>query len=251
MFAKNDSDRDWEIWARQNPYFGVLAHPKFLNENINDDSLQQFFLSGQNQIDHIYAVVREKINPDFQPSRVLDYGSGVGRVVIPLAQRSEFAFGVDVSSTMLKIAKENCEKLGASANFIHANDLDSVPTSSLDLVHSSLVFQHIPTKTGELIFRKLISLLTKGGVGVIHFNYADERHLLIQCASVARRNSNLIHKLLNIAQGRSIGAPLMQMNNYSMNRIFNILMDGHCSNLYIEFAQQGKHRGATLYFERG
>ena len=250
MFAKNNSDRDWEIWAQQNPYFGVIAHPTLLNENITEDSLHQFFLSGQNHVDHIYAVIRAKIQPNFQPARVLDYGSGVGRIIIPLSRRSEFALGVDISSTMLKIAKENCAKLGSPATFIHANDLDSVPASSLDLVHSSLVFQHIPTDRGELIFRKLISLLAKGGVGVIHLNFADKRHLLIQCASIARRNSTLIHKLLNIAQRRAISVPLMQMNNYSMNRIFNILMDGHCSNSYIELSQNGKHRGATLYFER-
>lgn len=251
MLIKNDSDRDWEMWAKQNPYYGVLSAPEFLKENLNDDSLQQFFVTGQRHVDHIYSVIRGKINPGFEPNRVLDYGSGVGRIVIPLAQRSEVAYGIDISSSMLKLAKENCVARGiTSASFIHANDLDTVPAASLDLVHSSLVFQHIPTNRGEIIFRKLVSLLVKGGVGAIQFNYADTHKLLAHNLAMARRNSDMFHRLLNVMRGRPMGAPMMQMNNYSINRIFNILMDEDCNLAHVELDQVGSYRGATFYFEK-
>jgi SAM-dependent methyltransferase len=250
VLVANDSDRDWETWGKQNPYFGVLADQKFLNENLNEDSLQQFFLSGKSHVDHVYKVIRAKIRPDFAPVRVLDYGSGVGRILIPLAQRAEVAYGVDISSSMLQIASDNCRKSGASATFINACDLDQIPVSSFDLVHSSLVFQHIPVSRGEDIFRKLISILASGGVGAIHFNYADTRRSAIKAASFARKKSALVHRMLNLLQERSFSAPMMQMNNYSINRLFNILMEERCFNSYVEFSEHGEHRGATLYFEK-
>jgi len=251
MFLKNDSDRDWEMWAKENPFYGVLSAPEFLKENLNDASIQQFFLSGERHVDHVYSVVRQKIDPKFQPARVLDYGSGVGRIVIPLARRSEVAFGVDVSSSMLKLSRENCETAGLTcAQFIHANDLSTIPSGSLDFVHSCLVFQHIPTGRGENIFRKLISLLAKGGVGSIHFNYADTRSMLRQTIARARRNSDMLHRLLNMMLGRSASAPMMQMNNYSINHILNILVDEECQISCVELAKDGCYRGATFYFQK-
>jgi len=45
-------------------------------------------------------------------------------------------------------------------------------------------------------------------------------------------------------------APLMQMNTYSLSRVFNVLIDEHCSNLHVEFSEHGGFRGAMLYFEK-
>ena len=50
----------------------------------------------------------------------------------------------------------------------HVNGLDTLAPASFDLIHSYLVFQHIAVSRGELILRKLISLIAKGGMGTIH-----------------------------------------------------------------------------------
>src|ERR1700748_1063313 len=113
MAFTKDSDRDWQGWGKTNSYFSVLTDPKYLNANLNDDSLRDFFATGVDHIDHVYSVVRAKIRPDFQPARVLDYGCGVGRLVLPLAKRSQSVVGIDVSRDMLEQARENCAKQGA------------------------------------------------------------------------------------------------------------------------------------------
>src|ERR1700678_3977041 len=110
MLTANNTDLDWRTWGDTNPYFGVISHAKFLAENLTDDSLQDFFASGEHHIEHIYNVIRARIRPGFQPARVLDYGCGVGRLVVPLARRSEKAVGVDVSPGMLAEARENCRR---------------------------------------------------------------------------------------------------------------------------------------------
>ncbi len=65
-----------------------------------------------------------------------------------------------------------------------------------------------------------------------------------------RQRVNLVHGLLNVVQRPPFSTPMMQMNSYSMNRIFDILMNAHCSNLQIEFSDHSGHHGAMLYFEK-
>ncbi len=251
MRLRNDPDRDWQTWAKTNPYFGVLSDPKFLNENLNEESLQAFFSSGERHIDHVYRVIRASVRPDFQPTRVLDYGCGVGRLVVPLARRAQTVVGIDVSPSMLEQARENCKKFNVvSASLLHVNELDSLTPASFDLIHSFIVFQHIPVARGEVILQKLISLISEGGVGAIHVTYANTHSSLRRGVSALRKRVSLFHHLLNLVQRRPYSTPLMQMNSYSMDRIFEILFDGHCSNLRVEFSNHDGIHGAMLYFEK-
>ncbi len=166
----NNSDKDWQTLGRVNPYYGVLSHPEFLSANLNKDSLEEFFASGERDIEGVYSFIRAHIRPDFQPVRVLDYGCGVGRLVLPLARRSRVVVGIDVSPGMLEQARENCQKYGIStAILLHVDQMDSLAPASFDLIHSVIVFQHIPVARGERILKKLIALLANGGIGALHF----------------------------------------------------------------------------------
>ena len=251
MTVANNADRDWQEWGRTNPYFGVCSDSKFLNANLNGDVLDEFFASGERHVEHVYSVIRAAIRPEFKPERVLDYGCGLGRLVVPLAHRSSEVIGVDVSPEMLEQARANCTRLHAtSARLLHVSELNTVAPGTMDLVHSFIVFQHIPVARGELMFRRLIALIAEGGVGAIHLTYSDSRSPFRRGVAALRRRVNLVHGLINLAQGQSYSAPLMQMNMYSLSRIFNILLDEHCANLHVEFSEHGSYRGAMFYFEK-
>lgn len=249
----NDTDRDWTIWGETNPYFGVVTLPQFLKENLTDDSLREFFASGASHVEHVYAEIRAHVQPDFQPDRVLDYGCGVGRVVVPFARLAETVVGIDVAPGMLEHARKNCEDFDVtSVRLLHVDEMDSLEPASFGLVHSYIVFQHIPVARGEIILRKLIALIEEGGVGVIHFSYShlDGPSLLRRGGLALSQRVRLARGLLNMARKRPFSLPPMQMNEYSMNRIFDILIDEHCSNLHIEFSEQVGHRGVMIYFHK-
>jgi hypothetical protein len=103
----------------------------------------------------------------------------------------------------------------------------------------------------------LIALIAEGGVGAIHLTYSNP---LLESGSRIRRGTKsllkrvgfhrvaLVHGLLNLREHRRFSAPRMEVNSYSMNSIFNILFDAHCSDLHIEFSDHGGIRGAMLYF---
>src|SRR5271156_3963469 len=201
-------------------------------------------------VERVYSVIRASVQSHFQPTRVLDYGCGVGRLVVPFAQRSQTVVGVDVSPGMIEQARENCKRFGVSARLLDVSELDSLPPASFDLVHSLIVFQHIPVARGEAILRKLIALLDEGGVGAIHLTYSDMSSKLKRGVLALSKRVSLVHNLANLAHGRPFSSPLMQMNCYSMNRIFDILMAGNCSNLHVDFADHNGHHGALLYFQK-
>ena len=95
---ERDTDRDWEQIGRTKPYHGVLANPQFLNPGPED--LRDFFTSGERDIRRVLASLRKAFGP-FEPKSALDFGCGVGRLLIPLARECGHAFGVDVSEPML------------------------------------------------------------------------------------------------------------------------------------------------------
>jgi SAM-dependent methyltransferase len=246
------TDRDWERWGKENPYFGVISHPKYLNANLNDNGLKEFFDSGESHVDHVYRVIHERVKPNFHAVRVLDYGCGAGRLVVPFSKRSQSVVGIDVSPSMVGLARQNCDKFGAvSARLLHVDEMTSLAPASFDLVHSFIVLQHIPPNRGELILRKLTELIVVGGVGAIHFTYCDSRpSTRARSIKVLRQRVHLVNGLINLVRRRPFLSPNMEMHNYSMNRIFGILIDAHCSNLHVEFTNHAGFRGAMLYFEK-
>jgi tRNA/tmRNA/rRNA uracil-C5-methylase (TrmA/RlmC/RlmD family) len=122
----NDSDRAWQRLGDQDPYFGVLSHEEFLASSLNEESLQKFFHSGEAHINHVCEYLQSRMGASLGTERVLDYGCGVGRLVIPLSMRFREVVGVDVSLGMLEQARRNCEKYAVqNARLMHTDELNS------------------------------------------------------------------------------------------------------------------------------
>jgi 2-polyprenyl-3-methyl-5-hydroxy-6-metoxy-1,4-benzoquinol methylase len=241
------TDKDWQSWGVTDPYYGVISLPEFRRGVLNEEALDNFFSSGEKDIAHALAMVG-RINPIFCPTNVLDYGCGVGRLVIPLARRFERATGVDISPAMLAEAAKNTSNL-ENVSLIHASELDSLPTRSFDFIHSLIVFQHIPARQGEEIFKKLLSLLKPGGIGAIHFTIARDLSFARSMLAWLRR-IHLVHQATNILRGRPLSDPPMQMNEYSLSRLFTILAKENCGPVLSEFTLHSDVYGAILFFEK-
>jgi 2-polyprenyl-3-methyl-5-hydroxy-6-metoxy-1,4-benzoquinol methylase len=100
MFNSN-TDREWEIFGRDDPYFGVITHEIFRISNLTDANKEKFFLGGYEYVDHIFNKIRKQIDPNHTVKKALDFGCGVGRIVIPLAKLAEKVIGIDISDSML------------------------------------------------------------------------------------------------------------------------------------------------------
>lgn len=182
------SDKDWEQFAKIDAYYAVATQERYRKENLDSEAIASFFESGRCQLAEVLEIVCAHLVPDFRPMRALDFGCGVGRMIIPMARVCRSVVGVDVSPSMLAEAKKNCEERGASTVvLVLGDDALTRVSGAFDFVHSHVVFQHIPTDRGERIAARLIGLLQADGVGVLHFTYSTEKSRIRRAIPWIRR----------------------------------------------------------------
>lgn len=251
MITKN-SDRAWRRFGRLDPYFGVLSHPRFRHAASAGPARTEFFRSGEEHLNRVLAVIRESLSPDFKPQRALDFGCGVGRVLLPLAQRVSRAEGIDVSRDMLWEAEANCLQAGLSNVILHLSDdeLSSLNGRTFDFIHSFIVLQHIPTRRGMRFIESLVNHLDSGGIGVLHVTYAYSGSPLHRAAYALCVHVPGMYALANVLRGRSPLRPLMQMNLYPLDSLLARLQSLGCHRIAVRFSEHSGYLGALLFFQR-
>jgi SAM-dependent methyltransferase len=247
-----DPTRQWERYGAIDPYYGVLSEPDFHSARLDAAARERFFESGRRCVAETLAAIESLVGADFECRAALDYGCGVGRLTLPLAERCERVYGVDVSPSMLREAECNAGRMGLS-------NLDWVPSERLgelsgayDLVQSFLVFQHIPVRRGERIFATLARGLRPGGVGSIQVALRPT-HPAAGAFHWTMKTVPLAYNLVNLARGRAWSYPHMQMNHYSLNRLGRLLADEGIAEWHTRFlAGRGRmsHDSAVIVFRK-
>lgn len=249
MFSSNDSDAHWERFGQIDPYFGVLSDPKYHQNNLTPELLNEFFASGEAYIRHVLETVKTHVLPEFQPVRALDFGCGVGRLVMPLSRVSQAVVGVDVSQSMLQEAQRNCQQQGVTnVQFVKSDDQLSAVTGNFNLIHSVIVFQHIPSKRGIQIIKYLLRLLENDGIAVLHIPYKVKGST--QLANQIFRLFPFSAGLYNLLKRRSFNYPLMQANSYNLGALVHLFRQHGCSSLYIETQTTAYFESVTLYSQK-
>lgn len=246
----DDTDRNWEQFGKDDPYFAVLTDDKFHQSNLTDKHLEEFFQSGFNYINFVLEKIRQNIDPNFTIKKALDFGCGVGRLVIPLANLAEEVTGVDVSDSMLNEAKKNCEAR-AIKNVVHIKSDDnlSLIKEKYDFIHSIIVFQHIPVSRGEQIFKRLLFHLADEGVCVMHFTYAKNFSKKKVLPAILR-HLPLFYNFINLTKGKKFFTPKMQMNTYSLNHLFLAIQNANVHDIYTSFTNHDGYLGVVVYFKK-
>jgi SAM-dependent methyltransferase len=238
------TDHEWEEWGRRDPYFGVLTHPRFRRANLTESAKSEFFESGRLHVEYVMEVIRKHIDADFAPKRVLDFGCGVGRILIPLAQVTQEVVGLDVSPSMLHEAKRNCAERGITNVQLLADDVEL--GDPFDLIHSYIVFQHIPPDRGKLIFLKLLKHLRPAGVGALHVTYSKKQFAATYGIDPAVPQSNSAGRI-----GKDEGSdPEMQMNPYNLNELLFMLQSEGVVRFHAEFVDHGGEFGLFFFFRK-
>jgi cyclopropane fatty-acyl-phospholipid synthase-like methyltransferase len=246
----SDTDKEWEKFGRDDPYFGVITDDKFHKLNLTNENKDEFFKSGSNYIDDVLKKIRQHIDQTFTIKKALDFGCGVGRLVIPLANVAQEVTGVDVSDSMLNEAKKNCDARSIkNVVLVKSDDRLSRLNGKYDFIHSFIVFQHIPVARGERIFENLIAHLEDDGVCVVHFTYAKE-HAIRKLVAFVKKYIPFSNNFINLIMGRKIFAPQLQMNAYNVNRLLFTIQKANVVDYYNTFTNHGGVLGIVLYFKK-
>lgn len=253
--ASMGTDADWERFAQADPYFAVRTDPAYRNGGARD----QFFATGERLVADILSVLQAHFEAPERFDVALDFGCGVGRILLPLASRSECAIGVDVAPTMLRECRKNVEQRGLRNVVLRESDDELSRLEEyrgrVSLITSTIVFQHIPPDRGTRIFTRLVDLLAPGGWACVHLTFASHISNLpseigpttgIGFAYYQRIGPAGLVRMCEI----DMQEPVMQMNHYSLNEISCLLIARGISSFLCRPTDHDGTIGGEMYFRR-
>jgi len=132
----------WEKLAKKNPYY--YANPTKKRQNIDEFELRQ---SGEEDYLKYVAgdTLLQKLLSNLRNKSVLEIGTGVGRMTEFFSQDFKTVHSIDISPTMLAIARKRLN-LFTNVNLVKSEgDNIPFPDKSFDIIFSYLVFIHLPS----------------------------------------------------------------------------------------------------------
>lgn len=225
------TDKAWERFGRDDPYFGVLAEERFGSDKI-DENRSEFFASGRSVASRILKRFEDHFG--WVPSgAALDHGCGVGRLTFPLASRFSSVVGIDVSPSMLAEARSNACVFGVTnVGFELADDRLSNAPGPFDFINSYMVLQHIPVPRGMIIIEHLLDRLSPGGGIHLHLSIRTDR-LRSRALWWASHHVPGVKIWQNILAKRPWNAPAMQMNDYPISKVLPLLASHGIAELFL------------------
>ncbi|HTW29262.1 MAG TPA: class I SAM-dependent methyltransferase [Acetobacteraceae bacterium] len=250
--SARDTNRDWSKVAEENPYWGVLSCEQFRGRELSPEARAQFFASGEELIANILAFARRHIDPQFRPRRSLDFGCGVGRLLIPMARVSQEAVGVDIAPSMLELTRRNLRAAGISnATAVTSDDTLSRVEGEFNFVNSFIVLQHIPPERGYGLIARLLQALAVGGIGSLQLTYAKEarfRPFDNARSRYFRREGAITYDLVPVATTPPEGT--ITMFDYDLNQLMLMVAEVAGQPVMVLPSNHDGHMGVHMIFKK-
>lgn len=251
----------WESVGRDEPYWAVITHDEYRSCNLSEAARRKFFATGEQYVAWVFETITSRIDKEFRPRSALEFGCGVGRVLMPLAERCQSVVGVDIADSMLTEARRNCVAGGlTNVRLVRCDDMLSGIDGPFDLVHAYIVLQHISPRRGCQLIAQLLELLGKRGVAVLHITYGTRvRHRVRMlralfgywrrvCMAAPMR---LAVRLRVLAGGavRDWESPPLPVHVYDLTRVLGLLQDAGARRVHVEYTCHGGVKGVMLFFQ--
>jgi SAM-dependent methyltransferase len=150
----------WESLAKTDPLWAILSVDQ---KKGNRWDIEEFFEQGKHEIEGVITQLRE-FAPPMETKSALDFGCGVGRLSQFLADYYDCVVGVDISPTMLELARR-LNRHGNRVEYIQntVDNLHIFTDAHFDLVYSNLVLQHMDPVNAANYLKEFFRITKKGG----------------------------------------------------------------------------------------
>ena len=224
--SQHISRATWETLAHDDPWRAVLTNV----DGGDAEAREAFYRSGEDHIERIFNAIRAHFGEiSFEVG--VEFGCGVGRVAIPLAQRCSRVIATDIAPRMLSMTAGRLQAKGVTNVTLQPSPEFLSEETPIDLFHSFLVLQHIWPKDGIHILRRVLPRIRMGGMVVIHVPYWVGGKLPRYPFRWARTHIPFFNSIANVARGVPARTPFMQMNAYDLTSITALLRDSGFSTL--------------------
>ncbi len=161
MTPRSTND-DWETLGREDPLWAVFVIPGARGGGWDLDA---FLATGRDEVNRSMARLAD-LTPGTGREHVLDFGCGVGRLSVALADHFDRVTGVDAAPAMLERARDLAPD---HCTFVlnQEPDLAFLTGRSVDVAYSSLVLQHLPRPRALAYLRELIRVTRPDGCVVV------------------------------------------------------------------------------------
>jgi len=245
------SDKNWKRLADAEPYWSVCTTDEYLSSNFNDEAKKDFFNSGEAHVNRLKERIEYCFGKNFSPKNSLDFGCGVGRVLVHLARISENSTGIDVSPQMIAESEKNCNEMGITNTsfFLVEKNLHDIQ-GTYDFIHSFLVLQHISVSRGYRIISQLLDRLEDGGIISIHFPVVSGRGWN-GVRNFFKNWVPLSHNFYNLIKGNGFFSPFMEEHLYDPRKVLEIAREKNISDFFLQgiFERSGTW-GVILYAKK-
>jgi ubiquinone/menaquinone biosynthesis C-methylase UbiE len=160
----------WDARAREDAYYFIDNRLEY-----GGSDEERFWTGGPHALELMETELGVSVEPN---DDVVEIGCGVGRMSRALAARARSVRALDVSPEMVSRARELNEHL-ENVEFIvgDGRGLAGIKDESADVVHSDVVFQHIPDPSITLSYvREMGRVLRAGGIAMFQVSNVPERH---------------------------------------------------------------------------
>lgn len=247
-------DPRWDRLAAREPYFAVLAAPQFLRRNLTPERHREFFASGDALVESMFRAIELQLSPYFNPTAILEYGCGVGRLAIPLARRAVRNGGsvmaVDCSAAMREVGRQEADRQGVTnIAFSTPGDLFDSPRA-FDFISCYFVLQRMAPAEGLRLIDALVERLTPKGVAVFHVPFRTTGSGARAALRWMRRTLPVVNGVANIARGRPLGEPFVPTYSYDLADVFDVLRRRGIQTMHVVFEPHEGVETALFYLEK-
>jgi ubiquinone/menaquinone biosynthesis C-methylase UbiE len=181
---------DWDDLAKIDPFWAILSDPTKKN---NEWNIDEFFETGKKEIHDVMENIKLlDCTQNFKTA--LDFGCGAGRLSRALSFYFDNVYGIDISETMIHLAKSHNESI-KNCEFIRneKNNLSIFKDNYFDFIYSNIVLQHMSDKfLIKSFIREFIRILNKDGILIFQLpNFISLKYRL----QPRRRAYSILNKL--------------------------------------------------------
>lgn len=249
MCNARDTDSDWNQLGAVDPYWAVITDERFRADKMDATTREAFYGSGFGDVDQFHAALKHYFLAPDHFEACLDFGAGVGRLLVPMAKRADKAVGVDIADSMRAVCQSHLNDVGLSNVKLVATPKEAAIFGPFDWVNSFIVLQHIPPARGVILMDDLLAMVRPGGFLSLQVTTSRDTHLMPQdSAGPVRKLLRRVRKSLFPRPDSDIGQ--ITMYDYDLGQVLALFTRAGCPRFVLEHTDHGGHRGFMIYAQK-